>query len=248
MSYHGDAGHTGLGEVTIPDGVEPVRGYRKWHMLGQHLTGTSYHQIWTEGVNRANCYRTTFDKASRMDQKTVYYLSEDQAGVGIGGYLLIAEDGELVPRPGFTYAPCPGIARDDHGCGFYARQGAKLEYEPGDKAGAYTRRVSGVVDMWGQVELGPEGVRAQYAKIVALTEYTLPERTQEQIDQKEDVLDTLDPRSERYEDLCLELARLYSPSFQWDEVILNYPNVPTFATEAEMLEAYPVPDLRYLYE
>jgi len=255
----GDSKHTGKGEFVIPDGIEPIRGYRKFQMIGNHLHGLAFPDRWNTGVNEARCMTMTFDRNVQYDAVQVFFSEAEKrkAGrAGPGGACVIADDGRLVPAPGYTYAECAGLARNNHGCGYYARHGANLSYDPPNRKSAFPGRVTGLIEAWGAIEIGEEGFRAQYARIIALTEHEIPEKTQIEIDRKEMELDTLRPGAfqsyEDYEaeiaDIQLDLARLYAPSFRWLEVRKTYKDIPMFPTEEAMLEAFPVPNLKYLYE
>jgi len=259
----GHSGHTGKGGFHVPDGFEPIRGYRKFNMLGQWLVGCSYPERWRPGVNEARCMQLAIQPGSQLPNMPLFSDAQLKwPGVGPGKQLLFAEDGHLVPAPGLTYAKCPGIARENHGCGFYARHGAKLEYDgKNPRLTGFPRRITGVVDLWGQIELGAQGVRAQYAQIVALTEYVMPDITRTQIEAKANLVEALravtttgmgswmlHSHDQKILAAELQLAALHEPEFQWPEVKRNYPDVPVFATEEEMLEAFPVPNLDYLYE
>lgn len=250
---NGEKGHGGLGDFVVPDGINPVRGYRKFSLSPEGwLRGVSFPQRWVPGVNEAHCHlaRPIKGVTPPPQARAPFFLGWSN-GLGV----VQDEHGQLVLANGFEHAPCPGVARDNHGCGFYARHGGKLDY---DMYG-YDFTVSGVVDMFGQVEMGPQGVRAQYARIVALKAYQVRETTQRGIDRHMDLLvdaerklcdaeedddwPALAARVDKERDMVLLLSS--GPS-RWETAMTRYPEVPVFESDDEMLEAFEVPDLTQL--
>lgn len=244
----GESGHQGLGDFRVPDSTQPLRGYRKWRMTPEgHLAGVNYPQRWTPGVNTAMCNLMQTVRIVPRNLGPVFYAA------GLGWHE--NEDGMLSPATGYERAPCPGIARENHGCGFYARHGGRLQYEAGTDFA-----VSGVVDCWGQVEFGPHGIRCEHASIVALCQFALRAATERSILRGETKLDEMTEMLHRPEVLgstdpttMLELAvqvdimrehldELKSGPARWAAVRERFPDVPVFETEAEMLEAFEVPD------
>lgn len=250
---NGERGHGGLGEFRVPDGINPIRGYRKFGLSPDGwLRGVSFPQRWLPGINEAHCHlaRPVKGVVPPPQSRSIRFH-----GWGGGLGVRADENGDLVLAEGFERAACPGVARDNHGCGFYARHGGKLQYH----MYGYDFTVSGVVDMWGQVELGPDGVRAQFARIVALKAYEIRETTQRGIDRHAELLAAAEKElaeAEEGDDWPALAARvdkerdqvtlLSSGPGRWETAATRYAEIPVFQSDDEMLEAFPVPDLTKL--
>jgi hypothetical protein len=102
-----------------PDLVEPLIGYRYWHVHDGRLCSPFKDYAWSRGVNAARCTLGTAhaDPAPGHD-----------CDCGVHAW----------------YRPCP-----------------RLGYAGPDLVG-------GAVALWGDVELHPTGLRAQYAMVIAL--------------------------------------------------------------------------------
>lgn len=141
-------------EVEIPDVIGSLRGLRTWRIHNDgYLHGITYPERWTSGVNVARCLSVTSDDDSHQPTYPPAFSINSP-------FILL--DGKIQPARGTMFGwGCPGVARGNHGCGFFAVHGRTTS--------GYNGEITGVIDAFGQVELGPKGFRCEKARIVALT-------------------------------------------------------------------------------
>jgi hypothetical protein len=132
--------------VTLVPGT--LRGYRQWTVSTEMtLTAIAQDYVWPSGTATASCVVINrFRKNPYRD-------------VNIGG----PHPMETVPDAGCT-------------CGFYAVHSPIDNQVVGPSVLCPNRQIMGVVEAWGNVQLGPRGFRAQHARIVALA-FQLPDPT-----------------------------------------------------------------------
>lgn len=127
------------------------------------LRGVTYRQVWLPGENVAQCMvtkRPTF----RPDYQTDY-----GAHVVNGVDFAHGKEG-ATPRlvDGWAWNQCKGMERSC-ACGFYAyHRSGHSTYGFVSPAGGWGQRVHGVIEGYGKVILGPEGYRAQKARVLAV--------------------------------------------------------------------------------
>lgn len=146
--------YSGKGEAAVPDVVGALTGIRVWRIGDDGtLLGAFMPSPWGPGVNTAQCFHT-----ERIRVHSVFGLGDtdgrpwfDKHGV------------PHLPTNWEWSRSCPGVARSNSGCGFYAATG-------NSKPRGITGDVVGVVEMWGNVEFGPLGLRASKARIVAVVD------------------------------------------------------------------------------
>ena len=127
-----------------------VRGVRTWEVSEKGiLNGIVYHQAWTPGENHALCRKSDVQAYSGLLVP----------GVGVA-MMPTTETTETAFKP-----PSPGHLFNCQ-CGFYAYYDGSNDYYKGDYA--EIRRMTGVVEGWGEVLVGTRGFRCTRARIVAL--------------------------------------------------------------------------------
>jgi hypothetical protein len=127
-----------------------VRGVRSWDVTDDGmLLGVVYHQLWTPDVNQALCRR-------REPIAQGYPL-------GAAGMLIVPAKPPIPPE---EYVPPVPRHMFDCQCGFYAYYDGSNDYYRGDYA--VHRRVTGVVEGWGEVAVGTRGFRCTKARVVAI--------------------------------------------------------------------------------
>lgn len=136
----------GDAEIDIPDYMGALYGLRGWWNVSQgYLRALHLPQVWTPGENTAYC----------LEARKLPFGSGDP---GIG--FTFNDRGVPTVRGGWEKTLCPGVAVDKHGCGFYAYH---REYGLSPSGNVW-----GVIAMYGDVEIGPLGMRSSRARIVAL--------------------------------------------------------------------------------
>ena len=253
------------GEMEIvPDVLGALRGIRSFQLDDKtgYLTGVIFHQRWTEGIMEAQCLQTKVESRFESDPGVLRFRPKSNAY--IRGHDFV--DGQPVIKKGARPADCPGLARGNHGCGFYAYHGQR---SPG------MHYASGVVEMFGQVELGPLGVRSSKARLIALLRPDVygmrPETLRisgKHVESHQNMLSKLlDERpasgTEAYEkwQAKLDLQSRYLIGAQRKEAQAArdlamfdqstrwlYPNTPVFDSMESMLAEFPVPPLDHLFE
>lgn len=252
MSFHSnngrwwDGGHTGEGEYKVPDIIGALRGHRLWRIDDDGwLVGTHFKVRWNEGENTARCLQARIE--SQLFSGSVPY----QPGpVGVS----YDDDGQPFFLPGFSPVKCPGIARGDHGCGFFVRHEQHyyhMTYEPG---------VRGIVEGWGRVEMGTMGFRAEKARIVALLKPRLDWREWFQMrrlraEMNELVASLPTAPSDEIEEIERKIrtksdfyGRVSRAVRLWPKVVEKYPNTPVYGELSDMIRDFPCPDPRRLLE
>lgn len=145
---------TGLG---LAPGV--VRGTRSFSVDAYgRLTGVTHRQVWTPGENNAECRK----RDDPYGQFTISISSMATSYIyGNGGVIDGRRNGKQQTSPPesekpleHTYAECA--------CGFYG-------YFDGSDDFHDEKRVSAVVEGYGETVIGTRGFRAKKARIVALT-------------------------------------------------------------------------------
>jgi hypothetical protein len=126
-------------------------GLRSWRLdhNGQ-LRGITFPAGWKAGENEARCFAAIAPPGS----------------YGFGSSWLFAGD-EVTIAPGWQAEPCSLVERDC-ACGFYAYHD-NLVVAYGGVTISGGPRVTGVIEGYGRVIVGPSGFRASKARIVALT-------------------------------------------------------------------------------
>jgi hypothetical protein len=271
VTRFGNSDCSGEGELdVIPDVYGALRGLRSFKLDEKtgYLTGVYFTIRWTEGEQTARCLQTE-SAAKVVPPHVMYPLTNLAARVTATRNSTIGYDidGEVATlRKGHNPVVCPGLARGDHGCGFYAQHGSK---EPPLH---YTQ---GVVEMYGQVELGPSGLRSSKAKLVALVRpggrWSMAHRnvvTNDQISRGHEMrlselLDEVaadeEAETRRVRQVDRTTASLLAANERartarehlamWDShTKWLYPNVPQYLTLDAMLAAHPVPSLDHLFE
>jgi len=158
----GDESCSGMGEMdVVPDVYGALRGLRSFDLDRDtgYLTGVYFKVRWVEGDMEAQCLQTMTAKVTPVHAMypLARYAQRAAGRPDHRGYDF--RDGVPALKEDHSPAPCPGLARGDHGCGFYAQHGDKMPPK---------HYVSGVVEMFGQIELGPLGLRSSKARLVAL--------------------------------------------------------------------------------
>lgn len=260
-------------EIEVPDVYGALLGLRKWRMDEDGwLVGITFPERWTPGENEARCLSLTYEEPDDERPTRFIFLHTHLPGKRGKPYYL-DDDGRFQPAEGYVVGEgCPGVARGNHGCGYYARHGARREIGyPGD--------LEGLVEMYGQVELGPTGLRSSKARIIALVEPHEPyhvRKAGQVLEQVREEVQTIQARWPwwrralvwrlTHEDVkamqqdIAKLAVLLTEARSarqeiaaWEqecqrfreEVAPRY-GVPIYATTAEMLEHYDFADLTYL--
>lgn len=265
MRSHGwDETCGGGPEIEVPDVLGALRGLRVWKMSEDgYLHGVTYPERWEPGENEARClvFRSDEDKRVLMSYSLFAEVPYQ-----------INERGRVEPREGFSIGHgCPGVARGNHGCGFFAKHGARL------RVSGYNGPVTGVVEMYGQVELGPEGLRSSKARIVALVR---PDPTPEEtatiakwLDEARSVLaqaprvptwayallwikevrEAFMTRREKIRELSHAIRDAEEVLESYDRLVSRFETetrriygVPVYDSVDEMLKAHPVADLTYM--
>ena len=136
-------------------------GLRTWRLDDDGvLRGITYGQAWTGGENVARCLVTR--KADALDDTMRRVLTA--YGLNLGGSSIwdFSSDEPTIVADRVP-DPCDGIEADC-ACGFYAyHDPAILQY-----GGSPEPRVTGIVEAYGRMVVGPKGFRAGKARIVAL--------------------------------------------------------------------------------
>lgn len=236
MSY-ADA-FTGLDE--IPFAMGDVRGIRSWDVdqYGR-LISPSFKTVWTPGENVAECKKKDdrygqsamlramgqMDAAAyRLSRQSIYYsgggqLMPPSAAVSRGSGIF----GRSRPSPAiYSPPPIPAIptvseaaveqvkpkphTQSGCACGFYAYSNGLNDY-------AATERLTGVIQGFGETQLGTRGFKCAKAKVLALYIPT-PE---DDVDQK----------------------FVSTPAHRFDRVAANYPDVKVFDNYARMVAEFP---------
>jgi len=128
--------------------VGVVRGVRAWDVTEGILTGVVYHQRWTPGENHALC---------RKNPDRVYMYVPPIPGHVVPVPPSRPDSDYQLPAPGHLFT-CM--------CGFYAYYDGSNDYFKGDYSN--TRRVTGVIEGYGETLVGTRGFRCTKARIVAL--------------------------------------------------------------------------------
>jgi hypothetical protein len=141
----------------VPGVVRGARAFR----IGEDgdLTGIFYQQVWSDGVNEAECRRGRQDGLA-----TQYYV--------IAGHVITTPPEPLGP-------PEPhGMDTCRHGFyGFYDGSNDYRNYSVSTPGVA-----SGVIEGWGEVMLGTRGFRCTMARLVALTVTEVKLRSRERVE------------------------------------------------------------------
>lgn len=116
----------------------PLRGFRKFMVRDNHLTGVTYQFKWLPGTNESVCGRNAQVPAGQRPDGTEYTW----------------DDVTLTP-------PTADHTLNTCNCGFHA-------VYPHERFDDYWGQVEGIVEGWGQVITGPLGFRASKTQIVAL--------------------------------------------------------------------------------
>ena len=238
-----DQGCGGGPELKIPDVYGSLRGIRVWNMTSHDtpwLCGVTFSQRWHDGENIAQCFSTTRIGGTE--------------GPGYHGLHYETNNGAIIPERGYEFGHgCPGVARGNHGCGFFANHGART---PG-----YRGYVIGVIDMYGDVELGPVGLRSSKARIVALqrpahSTWRTNELTKTIAQCKAELRHMVIPDSGTSiaEGLRNMIAAaeaqmaMHTRNLERFHAMTRarYPDIPVYPDRQSMMKAWPVPDLEYL--
>lgn len=261
-------------EINVPDVYGALTGLRKWRVDEDGwLVGITFPERWVPGENEARCLSLSLEEVSPDAPAAYVFLHSHLPGRGRPYYL--DDDGKFQPAEGYLAGEdCPGVAKGNHGCGFYARHGARKEVGyPGD--------VEGLVEMYGQVELGPTGLRSSKARIIALASPGEPYHVRKarhnlgQIKRAAKAIQarwpwwrrsmvwriTNDAIKEMRQDLATlgvlqtdarlaqdEIASWEQECERFREVTADRYNVPVYPSVGAMLKAHPVEDLTYLTE
>lgn len=257
MAGQWDRRHTGRGELVVDPfeqdkAIGTLFGHRVWRVCshGGWLKGHYFQAKWMPGENTARCLQAKSKPG--FVSTTPHFESGSQGPYDYSGI-------EPVLKPAFVEKDCPGIARGDHGCGFYVRVSERFAAR-GESPYPILR---GCVEAWGQVELGDKGFRASKARIVALVKPAYdPALVEDLIHRENDIrymsrevaklvdhlygradIDHMEALEKRIDTAKKINERKTRPVRMWPEVVRRYPDAEVFETEAEMLEAYPPTDL-----
>lgn len=147
-----------------------IRGTRSFRVdqLGR-LSGIHYRQVWTPGENKASCRRdpTTMSIQQAFWQLTSVAPLPPRPSFSQRMGLTPFAAGGVIPRAAFGSSHDPVPDADQHefascGCGFYGYYEGSDDYHD-------ARRVSAVVEAYGEAVIGTRGFRAMKARILALT-------------------------------------------------------------------------------
>lgn len=159
--HYRDSGCTG----STPLVLGAARGHRSFYLdEGGWLRGVTYRWPWRDGENVAQCFVTVQTNPLKPVPGRYYNLYGATPPYYAGGVVFQADpDVPVAALEGHQLAGCDGIDADC-GCGFYAYHDADMKYAlsgPGC-------RVTGVVEAYGRLVLGPQGYRAQKARILGI--------------------------------------------------------------------------------
>lgn len=254
-----DRGHQGRGEIVVDPlneaaAIGTLFGHRVWVVApeGGWLTGHYFTAKWLPGENTAMCLQARNTTVQSYSMMSPFFRGGNASAYDFSGETPVLKDG-------FEPKECPGIARGDHGCGFYVRVNERFS------AGRESPWpiVRGCVEAWGQVELGDKGFRASKARIVALLKPAYdPALVADLCHREQDIrymsrevkkladhlydradIDHMEALEKRIDTAKKINERKTRPIRMWPEVVRRYPDAEVFETEAEMLEAYPPTDL-----
>lgn len=141
--------------------VRGVRTFRyvnrieEWAQLGAsgQLMGLYYPQIWTDGVNIAEC---------RKQDQTFNYFGKKAYEDYENGRV----DREVLPVQKFDPVPTGGEHMPKCNCGFYGYYDGSNDYYDPTKYGPDL--IAGIVEGFGEVMIGARGFRCTQARILAL--------------------------------------------------------------------------------
>ena len=130
-------------------GVGEVRGARKWQITQDgYLCGLFHKQKWVLGENTALCRKAI----SNPSRARGYYPTAAKV------------DSVIWAEPDEPFDPPERDHFKVHECGFYGFFDGSNDFQPTPDG----LLMSGVIEGWGLVTLGPRGFRCSMARIVAL--------------------------------------------------------------------------------
>lgn len=255
-----DRGHSLRGEITVDpfegkSAIGSLFGHRVWRVGDDGwLTGHYFPAKWLPGENTAKCLQIVGSRPTGVPFFPTFIPSTSGAWDYSGD--------EPVLNEGYQSKDCPGVARGDHGCGFYVRTTEHY------RDGAAWPIVRGVCEAWGQVELGDKGFRAQKARITALLRPVIDEQTKDDIQTRNAEIKYLKrkisklaqslygradiDKMEQYEGRLATALKINDRKTKavrmWPLIVKRYPDAALFDDEAEMLAWWPPTDLSRLLE
>lgn len=195
----------------LPFVAGDVRGIRSWDVdpMGRLISPT-YKSVWTPGENAAECKKkdyasggwiipSTFFSYDDSALRRVVGLSPKPSTVTVSSISEAAVEKPEPPEPPHTQAACS--------CGFYAYSNGYNDY-------ADDTRLTGVIQGYGETQLGTRGFKCSKARVVALH---IPSKVGK-----------------------LGRRQVTNEAGHFARVRDNYPNVAIFDKYADMVEAFPV--------
>lgn len=139
--------------LLVPDGIEPLIGYRSWKVRDDVLTGISHPEPWPPGGATAEA----ICRGPQPKVEITYSYIPAKMRPSLEVELQAALD-RWVESLGIIHEP----PDEDCECGLYALNtlDAAMERHYAD--------VIGKIEAWGKVVKGTKGIRAQYARVVEL--------------------------------------------------------------------------------
>lgn len=139
-----------------------ARGLRTFTLTADGvLRGVTYPVAWQAGENLAQCLVVR----RHADHDSMATWTRDPEFYEVGGLGIPRDpDGDTRPLTGYVRSECTGVEAGC-ACGFYAYHDPDAAPRYGSRHGA---QVTGVVEAYGKVIVGPLGFRASKARVLAI--------------------------------------------------------------------------------